>query len=433
MLNGTQGEAMPEQPPYKSFPFHTPRPSGAPLALAGLRILDFTRYLAGPWCTQTLADMGAEVIKIEAVGTGDETRSFQPPDVDGEAPYFIGLNRNKKSLCLNLASQGGVSVVMDLVAAADVIVENFSPGVMSRLGLDYDSLKAVRPDLIYCAITAYGSDSSYAGQPGFDSVFQAESGFASLTGEPDRLPMRTGSPVVDIATSMNATSAVLGALVARERLGVGQYVEVSMFDTAVTLLGYQPMNYLASGEDPVRQGNTAPVATPIGMFETAEGGAIYVSCGSQRSWVALAEHVLDRPDLVEHPDYADNRARNRNRDALMGLIAEIFLSRPRDHWLRKAFEGRVPIGAVRTVGEALDAPLARERSLVTRIARDEGGEVPNIASPFRFSETPVAEPVPAPRLNADAETVLKGMLGYDAARLDALSESGAFDAPQKTD
>jgi crotonobetainyl-CoA:carnitine CoA-transferase CaiB-like acyl-CoA transferase len=406
------------------------RPASAPLALEGLRVLDFTRYLAGPHCTQTLADLGAEVIKIEAVGTGDETRSYQPPDVDGEAPYFIGLNRNKKSLCLNLASPGGVAVVRDLVPKADVLVENFSPGVMKRLGLDYDALRGLQPALIYCAVTAYGSDTSHSDQPGFDSVFQAESGFASLTGDPDRLPMRTGSPIIDIAAAMNATSAILAALIACQRLGSGQYVEVSMYDTAITLLGYQPMNYLAGGVEPVRQGNSAPVATPIGMFETGGGGPLYVSCGTQRSWVALAEQVLGRPDLVAHPDYIDNRARNRNRDALDALIAETFMTRPRDHWIDLALKGRVPIGAVRTVAEALDAPLSHERRIVTRVAREDGGEVPNIASPLRFSLTPVADPVPAPRLNAHFDAVLRELLGYDSERIASLDAEGAFIARQ---
>ena len=423
---------MPEQPPFRTFPAHMPRPAGAPHALDGIRVLDFTRFLAGPLCTQTLADLGAEVIKVEAVGAGDETRSFQPPSLEGEAPYFIGLNRNKKSLCLNLATPGGKAVVRDLVATADVLVENFSPGVMTRLGLDHDALGTHRPELIYCSITGYGSDSSHAVQPGFDSVFQAESGFASLTGDPDRMPMRTGSPVIDIAAAMNAVSAVLAAIIARQRLGTGQHVEVSMFDTALTLMGYQPMNYLVSGTDPVRQGNSAPVASPIGMYATASGGPIYVSCGSQRSWVALAERVLGRPDLVTHPDYIDNRARNDNRAALDALIARIFLTRPRDHWIELALKGRVPVGAVRSVAEALNAPLARERRVVTRVAREDGGEVPNIASPLRLSMTPVADPVPAPRLNAHADAVLGTILGYDRAQIDRLVAEGAFSARHDT-
>jgi formyl-CoA transferase len=396
------------------------------LALGGLLVVDFTRYLAGPYCTQSLADLGAEVIKVEAVDGGDETRSFCPPDVDGESPYFIGLNRNKKSIALNLATAGGKHIARDLAAKADIVVENFSPGVMTRLGLDYQALREVNPRLIYCAVTAYGSGGSHADQPGFDSVFQAETGFMSLTGEPDAPPMRTGSPVIDIAAAMNATSAVLAALVARERLGIGQYVEVSMYDTGLTLLGYQPMNYLADGRDPVRQGNTAPVATPVALFETADGGALYVSCGSQRSWQMLAEGVLERPDLVTDPDYADNRARNRNRNALTAIISQIFNSQPRDHWIDKARAARVPIGAVRSVGEALEAPLTRERGIVSRVVRDDGTAVPNIAPPFRFGSTPVADPVPAPRLNADAQAVLSKTLGYDAAKIADREAAGAF-------
>ncbi|PHP67779.1 carnitine dehydratase [Zhengella mangrovi] len=417
---------MSSNQPFRQSPLYMARPPEAPLALQGVRVVDFTRYLAGPASTQVLADLGAEVIKIEAVGTGDETRSYQPPDVDGESPYFIGLNRGKKSICLNLASEGGTAIVNDLVRRADIVVENFAPGVMSRLGIDYGALKQINPRLIYCAITAYGSGNSHSDQPGFDSVFQAESGFASLTGDPDRLPMRTGSPVIDIGAAMNGTMAVLAALFARERTGAGQYVEVSMFDTALNMLAYFPMNYLAGGRDPVRQGNTAPVATPIGMFETADGGPIYVSCGSQKSWEALATHVLDRPDLLQDPHYATNRDRNANRDRLFGVMTGIFLGRPRDHWIEKARAGRVPVGAVRTIGEALRSPLAVETNVVTRVVRADGGEVPNIASPLRLSATPVADPVAAPRLDADRDHILRDLLGYDAARISEARDQGAF-------
>lgn len=418
--------------PYKSLPAHKPRPAGASLALEGLRVVDFTRYMAGPFCTQSLADLGAEVIKVEAVGGGDETRSFMPPEIEGESPYFLGLNRNKKSIALNLAAEGGKTVARALVKKADIVVENFSPGVMTRLGLDYATLAKDHPRLIYCAISAYGSSGSYADQPGFDSVFQAESGFMSLTGEPDQPPMRTGSPVIDIACAMNATSAVLAAVIARDRLGIGQYVEVAMYDTALTLLGYQPMNYLAGGGDPVRQGNSAPVATPVALFETKDGGPIYVSCGTQRSWQMLAEAVLDRPDLIENADYADNRARNRNRAALTKIIEGVFATQSRDHWIAKARAGRVPIGAVRSVGEALTAPLTLERDIVSRVERPDSGEfVPNIASPFRLSATPVADPVPAPRLDADRQMVLRDMLGFDPADITALEKAGAFSNPRQ--
>jgi crotonobetainyl-CoA:carnitine CoA-transferase CaiB-like acyl-CoA transferase len=419
---------MKSAPPFQKRPPPVARPKGAPLPLGGFRVVDFTRYLSGPHCTQSLADLGAEVIKVESVEGGDETRSFRPPDVDGESPYFLGLNRNKKSIALNLASLGGKQVALDLIGKADVVVENFSLGVMARLGLDWAALREINSRLIYCAITAYGSSGSHADQPGFDSVFQAETGFMSLTGEPDSQPMRAGSPIIDIATAMNATSAILAALLARERLGIGQYVEVTMYDTGLNLLGYQSMNYLVDGKDPVRQGNTAPVATPVALFETAKGGAIYVSCGTQRSWEMLGESVLGRADLLTNPDYVDNRSRNRNRDALMAIISEVFRNQPRDYWIKKARAARVPIGAVRSVGEALDAPLTYERRIVSRVVREDGSAVPNITSPFQFGATPVADPVAAPRLNADVELVLGEVLGYDYHMIAALAAQGAFSA-----
>lgn len=417
---------MNSTPPFQDFPAYEKRPDTAPAALQGVRVIDFTRYLAGPWCTQALADLGAEVIKIESTDGGDETRNFRPPEVGGLSPYFIGLNRSKKSLALNLSNEAGVQVVRDLVRQADIVVENFSPGVMDRLGIGYEALSAIAPKLIFCSINAYGSQGSYSRQPGFDSVIQAESGFLSLTGEPDRLPMRTGSPIIDIATSMNATSAILAALVARHSHGVGQYVEVAMYDTAVSILGYQPMNYLADGIDPVRQGNEAPVATPIGMFEAADGGLIYVSCGSQRSWEMLAESVLERPELIEDPRFLDNRQRNRNRRELTVILEQIFASRERDFWISRALEARVPIGAVRTVAEALNSPLARERKLVSRVADEDGNEVPNIASPFFFSRTAVTDPKRAPHLNADCDAVFSELLGYDAERIAEFEAAGAF-------
>jgi crotonobetainyl-CoA:carnitine CoA-transferase CaiB-like acyl-CoA transferase len=413
-------------PPYKKFPAHSPRTITSPLALENIKIIDFTRFLAGPYCTQTLADMGADVVKIENPGTGDETRLFQPPDVEGESPYFIGLNRNKKSICLNLANPGGIEVARDLIKDADILVENFSPGAMKRLGLSYEELTKINPNLIYCAITGYGSDSSHADQPGFDSVFQAESGFASLTGDADRLPMRTGTPIIDITAAMNATSGILAALYARKSGSGGQYVEVSMFDTALNLLGYFPMNYLASGKDPVRQGNTAPVATPVAMFETAEGGPVYVSCGSQKSWEGLVVGVLEQPALLDDPDFATNRDRNKNQDRLYRIITQIFLSKPRDNWITLARKGRVPIGAVRSIAEALNSPLAKERRIVTRVARTDGSEVPNLASPYRFSKTPVADPVPAPRLNENVDEILTKHLNYDVQRITELEKGGAF-------
>lgn len=408
------------------FPPHKPRNPSEPLALANLRVVDFTRFLAGPWCTQTLADFGADVIKVENPGIGDETRTFSPPEIAGQAPYFVGLNRNKKSIALDLGNQAGREVAVELIRQADVLVENFAPGMMRRFGLDYDHLCKINPRLIYCSISGWGSDSSLAEQPGFDSVFQAESGFASLTGDPDRLPMRTGVPIIDITASMNATTAVLAALAAREKTGEGQHVEVALFDTAISLLAYFSMNYLASGTDPVRMGNTAPVATPVGMFETADGGAIYVSCGTQRTWESFACKVLDRPDLVDDPRYRTNRDRNAHRQELMTLIADIIVAAPRDQWMERVRQAKVPAGAVRSVGEALRSEAAMERRLVTLTTTSDGQLIPVIASPFRMSATPVADPLPPPRLGEHRDMILKDSLGYEMKKIAQLEADGAF-------
>jgi formyl-CoA transferase len=412
--------------PLDRLPIARKRPASKPLALGGLLVADFTRFLAGPWCTQTLADFGAEVIKVENPGVGDETRTFMPPSAAGQSPYFLGVNRNKKSIALDLRIPAGRSVARELIAKADVLVENFAPGVMERFGLDYDAMKAINPRLIYCSISGWGADSAFADQPGFDSVFQAESGFASLTGDPDRLPMRTGTPIIDITASMNATAAVLAALAARDRLGIGQHVEVCLFDTAVTLLAYFGMNYLASGKDFVRQGNTAPVATPIGMFECGDGRAIYVSCSTQRSWEKLANAVLGRPDLAAHPNYATNRDRNEHQAELMKLLGAIFRTAPRDEWMERSRREKVPVGAVRSVAEAFESPAALERQIANRVEHPSGAFVPNVSSPFRFDETPVADPVAAPALGEHGDAILRGLLGLDDDRIAMLESEGAF-------
>jgi formyl-CoA transferase len=412
--------------PLDELPIARKRPPGKPLALEGLLVADFTRFLAGPWCTQTLADFGAEVIKIENPGIGDETRTFMPPSAAGQSPYFLGVNRNKKSIALDLRTPAGRSVARELIAKADVLVENFAPGVMERFDLDYEAMKAINPRLIYCSISGWGADSAYADQPGFDSVFQAESGFASLTGDPDRLPMRTGTPIIDITASMNAAAAILAALAARDRLGIGQHVEVCLFDTAVTLLAYFGMNYLASGKDFVRQGNTAPVATPIGMFECGDGRAIYVSCSTQRSWEKLANKVLGRPDLAAHPSYATHHARNEHQAELMELLGAIFRTAPRDEWMERVRREKVPAGAVRSIAEAFASPAALERQIANRVEHPSGAFVPNIAAPFHLSETPVTDPVAAPALGEHRDAILLGLLGLDGDRVAALQAEGAF-------
>lgn len=417
---------MNQSRPVENLAAPIPRSADRPPPLDGIRVLDFTRYLSGPWCTQTLADLGARVIKIERPGTGDETRGFTPPQIAGESPYFLGLNRNKQSIALDLRAEMGVEVARALGAQSDIVVENFAPGVMEKYGLGYEALREVNPTLIYCAISGWGSEGLYSDQPGFDSVFQAESGFAALTGDADRPPMRTGSPVIDIAAAMNATTAVLAALTARDRQGIGQRLEVALYDTALTMTAYYGMNYLASGRDPERRGNSAAVAAPIDLFTASDGKAIYVSCGTKRSWEEFAAKVLERPDLITDPRFATHQDRNVNKEALTNEIAAIVATQPRDHWMKRAFSVRSPVGAVRTVGEAFAAPATTDRGLATALPHPSGEIVPNVTSALRFGATPVADPVAAPALDADRAAILSEVLGWDEARQFEAASAGAF-------
>ena len=410
------------------FPEHTPRPSQAPTALDGIRVVDFSHFIAGPFATMILADMGAEVIKIEAPGRGDDLRRYPPVSAELKhgAP-FLWTNRNKRSVALDLKSPEGVKVARELIATADVVVENFSTGVMERFGLDYESCRKIKPDIIYCSVSAYGRDGQFADRLGFDPIAQVESGFVSMNGYADREGVRALSPVMDISTAMMACNAILGALVARERSGLGQAVEVSLFDNAVLMTGYATMQHLFSGANPQRHGNTSPDTCPSGVFQ-AKDCTFYINCGNDKIFQRLMSQVIDRADLAAAEIYATGPDRIRRRDELFAILGDAFAQQPWSHWQSRMRAAGVPCGQVRTVGEAIRSPEARERGLVTRIAHDTVGWVPNVNLPIRFSQTPIADPVAAPAVGQHTEGVLRELLGYDDARLARLAEEGAFGA-----
>ena len=408
------------------FPEHTPRPSHAPKALEGIRIVDFSHFIAGPFATMILADMGAEVIKIEAPSRGDDLRRYPPvhPELQHGAP-FLWTNRNKESVALDLKSREGADVARELVATADVVVENFSTGVMERFGLDYESCRKIRPEVIYCSVSAYGREGKFADRLGFDPIAQVESGFVSMNGYADREGVRALSPVMDISTAMMACNAILGALVSRERSGLGQAVEVSLFDNAVLMTGYATMQYLFSGANPQRHGNTSPDTCPSGVFQ-AQDCAFYINCGNDKIFQRLMSQVIDRADLASAEIYATGPDRIRRRDELFTILGEAFARQPWLHWQSRMRAAGVPCGQVRTVGEAIRSPEAMERGLVTRIPHDKLGWVPNVSLPIRFSRTPIVDPVAAPAVGQHTEAVLRERLGYDAARFAGLAEAGAF-------
>jgi len=410
------------------FPEHAPRPSNAPKALEGIRVVDFSHFIAGPFATMMLADMGAEVIKIEAPGRGDDLRRYPPvhPELKHGAP-FVWTNRNKQSVALDLKSPEGVAIARELIATADVVVENFSTGVMERLGLDYEACRKVKPDIVYCSVSAYGREGMFADRLGFDPIAQVESGFVSMNGYADREGVRALSPVMDISTAMMACNAILGALVARERSGVGQSVEVSLFDNAVLMTGYATMQHLFTGTNPQRQGNISPDTCPSGVFQ-AQDCAFYINCGNDKIFQRLMSQVIGRTDLAAAEMYATGPDRIRRRGELFAILGDAFAQQPWAYWQARMRAAGVPCGQVRTVGEAIRSPEARERGLVTRIRHDELGWIPNVTLPIRYSQTPIVDPVPAPAVGQHTETVLRELLGYDHARLAQLAEAGAFGA-----
>lgn len=412
------------------FPEHRPRPAGAELALQGVRVVDFTHFIAGPFATMILADMGAEVIKVEAPGRGDDFRQYPPmvPEFGGGAPY-VWTNRNKRSIALDLKSPEGLALARQLIAKADVVVENFSTGVIERLGLGYETFRAAQPGLIFCSVSAYGREGASADRLGFDPIAQCESGFVSMNGYPDRAGVRALSPVMDISTAMMTSNAILGALVARGRTGRGQAIEVALFHDAVVMTGYASLQQLFTGKEPQRPGNTSPDTCPSGAFEAADGRWFLINCGNTQIFQRLVTQVVDLPQLTADSSYATNKDRVARRDELFTMLQEAFSRQPWAHWQARMRAALVPCGEMRTVGEAIRSPEAREREIVTRVRHPELGWVPNMSLPIRYSATPLADPVPAPRVGEHTAAVLRDWLAMDSDRIQTLAHAGAFGAP----
>jgi crotonobetainyl-CoA:carnitine CoA-transferase CaiB-like acyl-CoA transferase len=394
-------------------------------ALAGIRVVDFSHFVAGPFCTVLLGDLGAEVIKIENAARGDDMRRIGPQVAPGQSAPFLWTNRNKQGLALDLANEAGREVARALIANADIVVENFSAGVMHRFGLDYETVGPDLPRLIYCTISAFRRDGHFAKRLGFDPMIQAEAGFMSLNGFLDSPPVRTGPAIMDISTSLMACNAVLAALAARSRTGRGQRVEVSLFDTAVTMLGFHAMNHLATGANPTRFGNHSPDTAPMGLFHAADG-PLYIACANDQTFRQLAVEVLGQPELTAAPDYASNADRVKNREKLAATLNEALGRHTRTHWKQRMEAAGVPAGSVRTVAEAMTSEEMQDAGLLSRIPHPTAGSVANIAAPLRLQDTPVVDPVAAPTLGQHRDVILSRLLGYDERRIAKLAQAGAF-------
>jgi len=407
------------------LPDRVPRKRTAPSALDGLLVVDFTRVVAGPACTQTLADFGAEVIKIENPDGGDDTRAYEHAEAGGESAAYLSLNRNKRGITLDLTVPGARDVARDLISRADVVVENFSASVMEKFGLDYASVVPANPRLIYCSISAYGRTGPFASRPGFDPITQAESGFMSLNGFPDGPAVRTGPPIVDMATGMSACNAILLALIARDKLGRGQLVEVALFDIAMAMTGFYGMAYLINGTNPGRFGNSPNGSPSVGVYEASDG-PLYIACANDRLYRRLVTEVLDRPDLIADPQFATRKARSTNKEKLRAIIAEIFARDSLEKWMTKMKKANIPVGYLRTVEQGFNAPEARDRHRLSQIPHPTAGSVPHIEPPINMALTPAVDPVAAPLLGEHTREVLKNILGYDDRRIATLADAGTF-------
>ncbi len=402
-------------------------PSGKP-PLDGLRVIDFTRVVAGPFGTQILGDLGADVIKIENPIGGDDTRSIKRgPPRDGEATFFTSLNRSKRSVALDLKSAEGRQVVLDLIATADIVVENFTGSVMRRFELDYPSIKDRFPRLIYCSVSGYGRSGSNRDAGGYDSPLGAEAGVMALNKYPGGTPIQLGVQYTDLSTALNATIGILAALYSRTITGRGQHVDIAMFDSALANLSYQGCEWLASGTDPMLfppQG-----FGPNGMFP-AEDGHILMTCSNDKMFQRLCTQVVERPDWLEDPRFSTMAERQRNEAAFLEQANALFSSKPKEEWSRRCKAAGIPCGAVRSVGEALLSDEAKEAGLVFGIEHPTEGLVPAIAQPHRLSETPARYLAP-PLLGQHTREVLGDVLGYDEAKLAALAASGAIALSKK--
>lgn len=378
--------------------------------LAGLKVLDLSRVLAGPWCTMNLADLGAEVTKIEAPA-GDDTRQWGPPFAAGESAYFLCANRNKQSVIADLSIERDRLAVLALAAIADVIVENFKAGGLVRFGLDYESVRAVNPRVIYCSISGYGRISPLADRPGYDYVIQAEGGLMAITGPVDGEPSKVGVAVVDLFAGMYATQAIMAALIARERDGVGQQIDIALYDAQVAMLANVGSAFLISGEEPKRYGNGHPTVVPYQTFAAADG-AIVIAVGNDRQFTALCR-VLGRPWLSRDVRFRTNSSRVMHRDSLVAIISEIVADFPRAHWISLFQDAGVPCAAVRTVGEALSAAETTAREMVVPVKHRRAGPIRLVASPMRLSRTPVVPPEAPPTLGEHTDAVF-GLTDRDA-------------------
>ncbi|WP_150304093.1 CaiB/BaiF CoA transferase family protein [Pseudomonas saliphila] len=405
-------------------------------ALTGIRVLDLSRVLAGPWCGQILADLGAEVIKVERPRTGDDTRGWGPPwmkdpqdEWTAEASYYQSANRGKRSIAIDLASAEGQELIRALVLDCDVLIENYKAGSLGKYGLDYPTLAELNPRLVYCSITGFGQTGPRAEEPGYDFIIQGMGGLMSITGERDDLPgggpQKTGVAFADLTTGLYSTIAIQAALINREKTGLGQHCDMALLDVQVAALANQSMNYLASGKVPGRYGNAHANIVPYQVFSAADRDFI-IACGNDSQFIALC-NAIGLPELLSDPRFTRNADRVKHRSEIVEILSAHFLGGTADEWVSKIHPVKVPVGAINNIAQALDEPQVKARDMLVKIPHPLNPDFTMVASPLKLSGSPVEYHRPAPLLGQDTDDVLRERLNLTAEQLASLKQQGVIE------
>ena len=397
------------------------------LPLDDLLVFDLSRVLSGPYCSMQLADFGARVVKLEKPGEGDDTRAFGPPFLHGESTYFLSVNRNKESLAVDLKRPEGRALALSIAARADVLLENFRPGALDRLGLGYEELHAKNPRLIYCSISGFGHFglAEHSQRPGYDLVVQGLGGLASLNGEPERGPLKCGVSIADMVAGLYGLIGILVALHARERTGRGQHVDVSMLDGQISLLTYHAGIHFATGKIPTRMGNRHPSITPYETYRAGDGH-VNIAVGNDSLWRTFAGEILDRPDLLADPRFVTNALRVQHRDALATILEPLVAARTVAYWLDALERAGIPCGPIYSVAEALAHPQVKARDMVVALDHPTAGPIRVTGVPVRLSDTPGSVRTPPPRLGEHTRKLLQELCGVEAEELERLTKAGVI-------
>lgn len=392
-----------------------------PQALEGIKVLDLSRVLAMPYCSMMLGDLGAEIIRVERPGIGDETRHWGPPWLGELSAYYLCTNRNKKSITVDLKKKEGQEIIRELAKRSDIFLENFLPGTLEEMNLGYKDIRALNPRIIYASVTGYGQNGPYRDQPGFDFIIQAQGGIMSITGEADGPPMKVGVAIVDITAGLFACAAILAALHYREKAGLGQYIDIALLDAQVAWLANQASNYLISGKIPWRAGNAHPNIVPYETFMAKDGTYIALGVGNDNQWRKFCQ-AAQLTHLQDDPRYATNPKRVENRRELVAYLQKVFLEKDADEWLKLLREAEIPCGPINTIDRVLADPQVIARQMIVEMEHPAVGKYKVVGSPMKLSETPVQYRIPPPLLGEHTEEVLSKELGYSQEQINKLRQ-----------